>query len=343
MQKQLFQPKQITRKLLACLQRRARDIIEQRFGIGKFSECKTLEAIGETYGITRERVRQIEEAALKRIRQAPVFASLQDAFGILKTEIESYGGVVCEKVFLNSLAKDSQAKNRIYFLLMLGNDFERLREDDAFHHRWTTDKGKASLSQEALKKLHQELTSRDLLSEDEIITRLAGHVENISSESPEPRIVRSWFDFSRLISQNHFGEWGIISSPYIRPRGVRDLAYLVMQKHGSPMHFTEVTKAISNIKSLNRSAHAQTVHNELIKDDRFVLVGRGLYAIKEWDYASGTVRDVIKGILASNPLKKDEIIHRVLKEREVKENTILINLQNRRYFKKHSDETYSAI
>ncbi len=114
---------------------------------------------------------------------------------------------------------------------------------------------------------------------------------------------------------------------------MRDYAYLVIRRHGSPIHFREVAEQIS--KLFGKKAHIATTHNELIKDPRFVLVGRGLYALSDWGYMSGVVRDVINNIINKNgPLTKDEIIEKVLKERYVKENTILVNLQNPKFFKK---------
>ena len=89
-------------------------------------------------------------------------------------------------------------------------------------------------------------------------------------------------------------------------------------------------------------AQAQTVHNELIKDPRFILVGRGTYALKEWGYQSGTVKEVIGQLLKENgPLTKEEILKKVLETRLVKPNTILINLQNRQYFSRDKNNKYS--
>ena len=120
---------------------------------------------------------------------------------------------------------------------------------------------------------------------------------------------------------------------------MRDYAFLVIRKHGSPIHFKEVAKAISTY--FNKKAHVATTHNELIKDPRFVLVGRGLYALAEWGYMSGVVKDVIKKILEKEgPLSKEKIVDKVLKERYVKENTILVNLQNPKYFKKDKEHRY---
>jgi len=115
-----------------------------------------------------------------------------------------------------------------------------------------------------------------------------------------------------------------------------------MRKHGSPIHFREVAKAISEM--FNKKAHVATTHNELIKDPRFVLVGRGLYALTEWGYLSGVVKDVIKKVIDKNgPMTKDEIIDKVLKERYVKKNTIIVNLQNPKFFKKDKDGRYSIV
>ena len=131
-------------------------------------------------------------------------------------------------------------------------------------------------------------------------------------------------------------------SSNINVKGIRDYAYLVIRRHGSPIHFKEVAELIK--KLFNKKAHVATCHNELIKDSRFVLVGRGLYALKEWGYMSGVVKDVIKKILEKNgPLTKEQIIEKVLKERYVKENTIMVNLQNQKFFKKNKDHTYEYI
>ncbi|MDQ5927659.1 MAG: hypothetical protein QG633_97, partial [Patescibacteria group bacterium] len=87
-----------------------------------------------------------------------------------------------------------------------------------------------------------------------------------------------------------------------------------------------------------------TTHNELIKDGRFVLVGRGLYALTDWGYMQGVVRDVIKKVLNEHgPLKRDEIIDKVLKERYVKPNTIIVNLQDPEHFEKQSDGAYKLV
>ncbi|RJQ30179.1 hypothetical protein C4572_04405 [Candidatus Parcubacteria bacterium] len=335
-----FKPKNVSKQLISCLKERTKDIVVQRFGLSENTEKKTLEAIGEKYGITRERVRQITNFAFSSIKQSPVFETHQTAFEELKENMEKRGKILAEKEILPYLSGgDDLTENHIYFLLALGDDFTKFKEDDEFHHRWTMHAESADKVHQVLRALHGEMGEDDLVPEKTIIVTLKKHGQKILGEDISENIARSWLNLSKVISSNPMGEWGFAMSPSIKPRGVRDLAYLILRKEGSPMHFMEVAKKIS--VSFAKLANSATVHNELIKDGRFVLVGRGLYALSEWGYKYGTVRDIIKYIIKSEgPSTKEEIVKKVLKERYVKENTILVNLQNRDFFKRNKDGRY---
>lgn len=54
-------------ELKACLTKEEYDIICRRFGLNGY-ECMTLKDIGALYGVTRERIRQIEAKCLKKLR-----------------------------------------------------------------------------------------------------------------------------------------------------------------------------------------------------------------------------------------------------------------------------------
>ena len=66
------------------------------------------------------------------------------------------------------------------------------------------------------------------------------------------------------------------------------------------------------------------------------MIGRGIYALDSWGYSKGTVTDAIKEVLekAGEPLHREEIVRRVLESRQVKETTILLNLQSKPQFKR---------
>ncbi|MBU1178728.1 hypothetical protein KKB69_00050 [Patescibacteria group bacterium] len=339
MNKITFNPATITKKLLNSLDERPRIVLVERFGLN-YSRPRTLESIGQNYGITRERVRQIENFALNKIRQSNEFSNLNDVFVEIKGLIDAEGGLVQQEDFLVSKTKDQDHKNHFLFLLVAGEPFEKIKEDNHLHHSWTTNLERAGQIKNAIISFHNDMDEETVFSETEVLSLLNKYMENILREKIKEEILRSFLKVSRLVRANPLGEWGLATSPYIKPRGMRDYAFLVMRKHGSPMHFTEVAKAIQ--ETFSRKAHIQTVHNEVIKDDKFVLVGRGLYALKEWGYQEGVVRNVIEKILSEeSALPKEEIIKRVLKERYIKENTILVNLQNRNFFKKDKQGNYT--
>ena len=149
---------------------------------------------------------------------------------------------------------------------------------------------------------------------------------------------------SKDIKQNVFGRWGLATWSDIKPRGTREKAYLVLKTGGKPLHFREIAKLIDEhgLHQKKRQSHPQTVHNELIKDERFVLVGRGLYALTEWGYTAGVVKDVLREILQNEgPLSREELIDKVRKERYVKDNTIVVNLQDGNLFKRLGNGTYT--
>ncbi|KKW30174.1 MAG: hypothetical protein UY75_C0040G0001, partial [Parcubacteria group bacterium GW2011_GWC2_52_8c] len=165
---------------------------------------------------------------------------------------------------------------------------------------------------------------------------------NVAGESD----IKSAMMISKGLARNIFNEVGLASWSEIKPKGVRDKAYVVLQKTGKPMHFREVASAINSMQWTRKPAHPQTVHNELIKaGNQFVLVGRGLYALREWGYTPGTVATFMQEVLrgAAKPLAKEEIVKSVLERRFVKENTILLNLQNRTLFSKNPDGKYFLV
>jgi DNA-directed RNA polymerase delta subunit len=334
-----FKPKASTKRLLAVLPDRARDVLVNRYGLGKSPEKMTLDAIGKLYGITRERVRQIENYAINNIRKSDVYKSERATFAEVEEMIHSLGGIVVEDDFLGSAAKDKSTQNHVHFLLVVGDGFKKHKEDDEFKHRWHVNEALAKQVEESLRKLYSGLSDQDLLPESEMVNRFLSHLEDVAEKYKNQEVVKRWLGLSKHIGKNAIGEWGVAHSPNIKTKGMRDYAFLVIRKHGSPIHFREVAKQISQV--FKKKAHVATTHNELIKDARFVLVGRGLYALSEWGYMSGVVKDVIRKIVEKHgALTKEEIIDKVLKERYVKENTIMVNLQNQKYFKKDKEGKY---
>ncbi len=336
-----FKPKQVTKRILSNLPPRAYEVVVNRFGITNDGERKTLEAIGQKYGITRERVRQIENSALALIRKGESFKNEKAVFEELKKLMHTMGAIVSEQDFLNHLSKDKITQNNIHLYLTLSDYFTKHKEDAHFKTRWSVDSDVSDQVHKSLKNLFENLSNDELISEGDLVVKFLEEVKDLSEQYKNEEIAKRWLSISKTLNKNPLGEWGKSTSSSIKARGVKDYAFLMMRKHGSPMHFREVAKAVAN--TFDKKCHTATCHNELIKDPRFVLVGRGIYALSEWGYKTGVVRDVIKELLKKNgPMSKDDIVDQVMKERYLKKNTILVNLQNVKYFKKNKTGLYTA-
>lgn len=330
-------------KLLIELSPRARNVIRQRYGLGQ-SEALTLEAIGRQEGITRERVRQIESDSLRRLKKSDSFLALASFEKTLADTINSYGGVISE----NQLASvpefaDIKDKKSILFFVDLCDSITRKKGDDSLHVRFYTKDAPVSKVESALLVCARDLEkSKETLSENEMHGRLITCLKKHDIHATQPRVIASYIGLSKEIEKNAWGEYGHVESPFVRPRGMRESAFVALARAREPLHFREIAKRIGGFTS--RPVHVQTVHNELIKDNRFVLVGRGLYALREWGYEPGFIKDVLSRILdEQGPMTREQILKEVSKRRQVKPSTVFINLQNKKLFKPLDDGTYTLL
>jgi len=333
----------VAKKVLAGIDRpREREVIERRFGLNGTKE--TLESVGETLGITRERVRQIEKATLIRTK-----ISLDDnknpAFDAAEIEIvkalHELGRGAKTSVLAEKLLDASDIKSRgvVTFLAELSNKMVATTENDRYFPAivLSSDKEDKQIKQsvdkivDALKK-HGEPVDRDGLFK---LVSIAG----LPYEHPDETAAIA--SISKQVASLD-GLWGLTKWPLVNPRNIRDKIYIVLKQSGKPTHFSDIALAVKSQNFRRNNVTEQAIHNELIKDDRFILVGRGIYALSEWGYKKGSITDVIRDILKEeSPLHREEIVRRVLKVRQVREATILLNLQNQKEFKRVAKAQYA--
>ncbi len=342
-----FKPKAVSKKLLNSLNPRTREVITKRYGL-EAKERKTLESIGREYGITRERVRQIENFALTTMRKSKDYAEAEAVFEELSGIVKNMGSLVPEDVLMEHISNDEIVHNHVNFFMSLSPKFTKHREDDNFTHRWSADAKIADHVHSALQNLHKSIDKDELILEEEVISRFLTELMDLGEEYRNNKdIIKRYLKISKIIGKNPLNEWGHVSSSSVKARGIKDFAYLILRRAGTPMHFRDVAKEINS--TFNKKAHVATCHNELIKDSRFVLVGRGMYGLKEWGHTGGVVRDIITKVMnegatgKNNSMNKDDIVKGVLALRDVKANTVLVNLQNPKYFKKYDGGYYSLV
>jgi len=337
--------KVVVAKLLKSLNDRNRDVVSRRFGL-KSGQKETLESIGQEYGITRERVRQIEAASIKQIKdqlRSGLYASVEPYINLAGSILEEHGGVMTEKELFNKFSgtsEDTAVNGSLVFFLNLQSSFARVSEDDELNTFWALSEQHNTNCRKAMNSLTEALSKKGIVSESDMVDF---YNKNVAAKDTSPKFVASIISISKKIGRNAFGQIGLSSWPEIKPRGVKDRAYLVLKRDNKPRHFREIAELINSQGSWGKVANVQTVHNKLIKDGRFVLVGRGLYALKEWGFKAGTVKDVVKDIIKSSDkaLGRDQIIKQVLSHRMVKANTIALSLQDRKHFIRNNDGTYT--
>lgn len=329
----------VIKDILATIEReREREIVSRRFGL--FDRKETLEQIGELLGITRERVRQLEKAIVIRLKIQAEQGNIPHVLDVQNTiisHLESTTKVARVQDITQALVgtNDKIEQARIAFIGELSKKLVSLDENDHFYQSI----GIAQLHDEKqLKKLIPSVVAAiKEIGEPTSIKQIAekAGIENVSHAEGLARA-------SKQVATLH-DRWGLIKWPMVNPKNIRDKIYVILYENKNHMHFNEIADAIKKSEFKRKDVTVQAIHNELIKDKRFVLVGRGIYALKEWGYKKGTVADIITDVLskAEEPLHRDDIVREVLKSRYVKETTILLNLQGKPQFKRVAKATYT--
>jgi hypothetical protein len=331
--------------LVKNISARNKDIISRRFGL-KTGKKETLESIGKSYGITRERVRQIEEFSVNQLSK--VVASTSDFskyVSLAKDILTGNGGVMRENELFRAFSgndKESVVNASLVFILTLAGPSPaegpvRFNESESYHSFWALNKDSADMFKNGVSALVRSFnkSGTPVAYADLVSFAQSNGISN-------PKDVATYLNVGKELGSNIFSQIGLVSWAEVKPKGVRDKAYLVLKKEKTPKHFTEIAKLINSTGFSGKKANIQTVHNELIKDKRFVLVGRGMYGLVEWGYQPGTVKEVLVDVLKKygKPLARTELVAKVLDTRLVKENTILLNLQDSKVFSKREDGTY---
>lgn len=333
-----LQTEQLVNDILGTIEReREREIVARRFGL--FDRKETLEQIGELLGITRERVRQLEKSVITRLKgtaEQQGLPQVTEFQSVITNYLQTVGGVArVNNITTELVAEPNRIEQaRIAFLSQLCADLLVINEDD---HFWNSVALKDSRDEKQLKvAVTKVIDAIKKLGEPKEIAEIATAAGITNAAEAEALASTS----KQLATLN--GRWGLVKWPMVNPKNIRDKIYVILKEQGKHMHFNEIAEAIKESDFKRKDVTTQAIHNELIKDKRFVLIGRGIYALKEWGYEKGTVADIISEVLreAGEPLHRDEIVKRVLKSRFVKETTILLNLQGKPQFKRVAKATY---
>jgi len=373
---------EIITNLFSELDERERDVLVRRFGlhganretleeIGKIHKL-TRERIRQIETTSIKRLRQLEN----------LDGYLSGLKNIIINLLEEHGGLMEKEYLFNNLVNFSigggkngeneiKHKRHFDFLIskLLHDEFEAIGDSEHFKEsfklKYQSLEHLEALAKELLEKIKEvkkifmteELVnlSKEMKSYKNNQEKFnpAGSIDisgilanDLFREKTEVvngnKVIYSILQAAKKIEQNKFGFWGINSSREIKPKTINDKIYLILKNGGKPMHFAEIADKINEISFDKKKANAATVHNELILDEKYILVGRGLYGLKEWGYQKGTVADVIEKIMieSGEPLNREDIINKVLGQRIVKKATINLALMDRSKFEIAADGKY---
>ena len=333
--------KAISGSLKIVEQDREKEIISRRFGLTGRKE--TLEQIGEMLSITRERVRQLEKAILIRLQIAAEegqIPELAPAEKLLIRNLTEMGRIAKTSALADKVyGRKTTASERtgITFIATFSKSLTIIEENDKYYGAiGIADYGNSldiRIKVDEIVKVIRE--NKQPMTIDELD-------EKLNYEHPDH--IKAIASVSKLLSTLN-GLWGLAKWPSVNPKNIRDKIFVILEAHKEPMHFSDIAKEIKESNFKRKNVTVQAIHNELIKDSRFVLIGRGIYALSSWGYKKGTISDIIRSILekSDEPLSREEIVKQVLKMRKVKETTVLLNLQNKKLFKKVDKNLYTLV
>ena len=274
-------------------QNREREIIVRRFGL--YDRRETLEQIGELLGITRERVRQLEKTIVNRLK------SLTEA-GKIPAVNQLEKQIIRQLIDMGRVAKvndltdqllgrksDQKQRSQVAFISELAENLVVISENDNYYQ-----------SVGILEYGDEEIIRSRI---NDIVATIRKHGQPLTIEAlheilslDHPSFIKALASSSKLLA-NLKGNWGLMKWPAVNPKNIRDKIFVILTEFGSPMHFSEIAKKIKDSAFKRRDVTTQAIHNELIKDPRFVLIGRGIYALETWGFNQGTVADIIVDIL----------------------------------------------
>ncbi len=307
----------------------------------------TLERIGQKFGVTRERIRQIEKITLNKLRRTAQNTKLRMVYEVALKLMNQHGGLMTEdaavKKLIDALKVTGPTDGNILRLcLTLQPELEKVMRTDSneiyYHLKNITEKD----VQVAIRKAYHLLEKKgDIVPEAKLLSDLA---LTLAQEDMHvtPEFMLSAMSTDPRFKKMETGGYGLMSWRHVNPKSIRDKAYIILKKHQKPLHFRDIADRIRNACFDQKTVTMQAVHNELIRYEHFVLVGRGLYGLKEWGYKQGNVSEIIEDLLAKkSPLSKHDITTGVLRQRIVKKGTISLNLQKNPHFVRVGRALYS--
>jgi len=339
-------------QLMKTLNEREQEVITRRYHLNKdMAKYHTLQDIGNTYSITRERVRQIENESLRKLREAS--KNLEFANDLKKLEqalhvfLEKHGGFAVEAHLLDNFVSTEHdlgnyhAQAYLFLLNNFVNSVEKITDSKHFETFWKLADFKYQMVENIFNAVSEELEANAKpVSKAGLLKLVASKVEDAHKahfapflekhELSEQELYNLYLDFSTSIAENILGEFGLSHWDNICPNKLSDKINLILHQAGEPLHFKELADRVNNASFPGRKVCAATIHNELISNENYALANRGYYGKKDWDFVGGTIADLVVKVLkdSGKPMSTKEVYESVAAIRPVNQTTVYLTLLN---------------
>lgn len=324
-------------RLLRLLTEKEQNVITRRFSLGG-GQRETLDKIGRSFSITRERVRQIETMAIKKLARISMDPSMRFIHELAYSTLVKNGKVMSEDFLVSEMLKKVGSTeidvNAMKLAMRVSGRLVKQEKNQFYHPFWHTNELPVQEVKGLIRAIQKVLHKKgEILDLNELRYELKSGYDLVMISS----VLRIDKGFCETMKG-----WGLASWRHINPRSIKDKILITLKEGENPLHFTDIARHVLGDFAAKKVVTPQAIHNELIRHDEFVLVGRGMYGLKEWGMVSGTVCDVIRTVLEENgaPMKRQEIIEGVLKKREIRIGTISLNLQKYAFFKRVGRAVY---
>jgi DNA-directed RNA polymerase delta subunit len=319
--------KKLVKDFFLILNDTEKTVIERRFQLSNIQSKQTLDTIGKHFDLTRERIRQIEANAIKKLQRNITNSHIWKIAEQARSILQENGKILSHDELVSKTLKALHTEtpysgNVVMFALRLDEKIKHVKagkDFDAFYFLAPLTFDDIEIASKAI---------RSFLKKEKKVTSFAAIYQKINSEiNLSKQELEALSKVSTHLLEPESGSVGLAKWRNINPKSIKDKAILIFEKEKKPLHFIDLANKISEFGD-KKTVTTQAVHNDLIRYNDFVLVGRGMYGLIKWGIPAGTVKDIIAKILKEHgPISRKEIIERVSEYREVKLNTISLNLQ----------------
>jgi len=308
-------------------------IVQRRFGLQGTTQL-TLEELGIAFGVTRERVRQLEQIALKELREVLIEDEYTAKDYHVRSQVSRTMRLVCQIAVdeVEKAARENVLLQRIkerfdidpapvkpsLFLILELSGIERITFDkEALEPIW----GIIESSQE--RKIKKGIEKLDTLPTEEFATPLSEidiliHLNKGVRKSKRFSLEELGLLIELCSSVKEYSEgfyWGRFEHLVGRFNQVER----ILTERGEPVHIDEITREINHrlVKHGKRTVEPNNLANQISRDNRFVPIGRsGEWGLSSWSLNIETIVDLMKQcLIARNESATVEEVYAYVSER----------------------------